>query len=126
MTPTPAICAMAMSMNTMPLRSTWMPSGTWVAHTSRPAQSAGTRILSSISGTLFPHLIQTRDGVVEQTEQILRGRCAADRIRQIDEGFARMVCKPTRRLRILVHAAYDRIGTLAADAVDEFGQIPRA
>src|SRR5262245_50078272 len=117
---------MAMSMNTMPLRNTWMPSGTWVAQTSRPAQSAGNRILSSISGTLFPHLIQARDGVVEQAEQVLRCRRATDRIRQFYEGFTGMVCKPSRRLWILVHAARDRVCTFTADAVDEFGQVSGA
>ena len=47
MTPSPAICAIARSMKTMPRSSTCMPSGTWVASTSRPAMKAGPRMPQS-------------------------------------------------------------------------------
>src|SRR5262245_55075852 len=126
MTPTPAIWAMAMSMNTMPRRSTWMPSGTCVAHTRRPARSAGSRILISICSMLFPRLIEARDRVVEQTEQIFGGRRAAHRIGQVDERFTGVVGEPFRGLRILVGAVHDGVGAFATDALDEFGQIARA
>ena len=52
-TPSPATWAIARSMNTMPRASTCWPSGTCETATSRPAASAGHRIVRSVSRRLI-------------------------------------------------------------------------
>src|SRR6266478_2205473 len=97
MTPSAATCAIARSMNTIPRSSTCMPSGTWVAVTSSPAMNAGHRIPHSAASTInarsLIHGEQALDGVVEQAEQILRLRRAADREGQRHDGNIRALGK---------------------------------
>src|SRR6266850_778152 len=112
MTPTPAICAIAMSMKTMPRFSTWIPSGTWVAVTSNPARNAGSRMLNSRLAMSLFHLVQARNGVVEQSEKVLGPRRSAHGVGQFDHRNPGLLGQPHRRLGILVCRANHRVGGL--------------
>ena len=89
MTPSPATCAIARSMNTMPRLSTCWPRGTCESSTSAPAIKAGQRMLRSVKASFMLLLLldgeQATERVVEQAEQILRSRRAAHRKRQHDD-----------------------------------------
>src|SRR5258708_35497510 len=129
MTPTPAICATARSIKTMPRSSTCMPSGTWVAVTSRPAMSAGHRMprsaASMITERSLIHGEQSLDRVVEQPEQVLRLRRAADSEGQRHDRNVRPLRKELRRARIVVGRIDHRLRRAALHSLYKLSEIRR-
>ena len=114
-TPSPATCAMARSMNTMPRDSTCCPSGTCEIATSTPAISAGHRMLKSVSIVFIWRRQQLVERVVEQAEQILRLGRAADRERQHHGRRVHALGQPVRRLRIVVGVEQDQLRRRAGE-----------
>src|SRR6185436_15697138 len=125
-TPTPAICAIAMSMKTMPRFSTCIPSGAWVAVTNKPASKAGSSRLISRWPMLFFRRLESCDRVVEQAEQILCARGSSHGVRQFHHRKAGLFRERGRRLRILVGRTCYDIGGTALQTPDQIGQMTGA
>src|SRR5260221_724488 len=129
MTPSAATCAIARSMNTMPRSSTCMPSGTWVAVTSSPAMSAGHRMphsaASMITERSLIHGEQALDRVVEQPEQVLRLRRAADSEGQRHDRNVRPLRKELRRARIVVRRIDHRLRRTALHSLYKLSEMRR-
>src|SRR5438067_1351410 len=115
-------------MNTMPRASTCVPSGTCVAVTSKPAANAGSKIDTSIGAKFIAArssdgLQQSRKRVVEEAEEILRFRIAADGEWQHHRHDLRAFGDPLRCAVALIRSANHHLDRLPLDRRQHFGQI---